>query len=125
MMRSAVVALISLIVAVPAFGKTHNDTYSVPCSQLWDAVQETVKNSGYYTPVVLDNAQMTSAFNISGAIHSRTISVRLEPKGTNCEMQTQTSFSGVFQNDAGDFKSRVDHALAKLKASQPSEPARP
>jgi hypothetical protein len=125
MMRSVVVALILLIVVVPAFGKTHNETYQVSCSELWSAVQDTIKNSGNYTLVLADNAQKTAAFNISGAIHSRTISVHLEPKGDGCEMQNQTSFSGVFQNDAGDFKSRVEQSLAKLKAANPTEPAKP
>ena len=33
-------------------------------------------------------------------------------------MQTQTGFSGVIQSDAGDFKSRVEQSLAKLKGAQ-------
>ncbi len=123
-MKSMVVALLSLIVAVPAFGKTHKDNYPVSCGELWNAVTDTIKNSGNYTPVVADDAQMTASFHISGAIHSRDISVHLEAQGTGCEMQTNTSFSGVFQSDAGDFKTRVDHSLAKLKGSKPTEPAK-
>jgi hypothetical protein len=120
-----IVALLTLVVAVPAFGKVHKDVFPVPCSDLWDAVQDTIKNSGSYTPILADNTQMTAAFHIGGAIHSRDLSVHLEPQGSGCEMQTSTSFSGVFQSDAGDFKSRVEQSLAKLKGSKPAEAARP
>jgi len=125
MMRSMIVALLTLMVAVPAFGKVHKDAFPVPCSDLWDAVQDTIKNSGNYTPILADNAQMTASFHIGGAIHSRDLSVHLEPQGSGCEMQTSTSFSGVFQSDAGDFKSRVEQSLAKLKGSKPADAAKP
>lgn len=125
MKRSVMLASLLLIVAVPAIAKVHKDSFAVPCSQLWNAVQDTVKNSGYYSVVALDEKQMTAAFNISGAIHSRTISAHLEGQGNNCEMQTQTSFSGLMQNDAGDFKSRVETALSKLKESKAVAPTKP
>ncbi len=125
MMRSLLVALMSLLVVVPAFGKVHKDPFPVPCSELWDAVQDTIKNSGNYTPVLADSTVMTASFHIGGAIHSRDLSVHLEPQGSGCEMQTSTSFSGVFQSDAGDFKSRVEQSLAKLKGSKPAEAAKP
>jgi hypothetical protein len=39
-------------------------------------------------------------------------------------MQIQTAYSGLANNDAGDFKKRVDESLAKLKAAPPAqEPA--
>jgi len=119
MRRTLFAILISLIALQPAFAKLHKESYSVPCGELWNAVQDTIKNSGYYTLVLADDKQMTVSFHISGAIHSRTISTHLEPQGPGCEMQTETSFSGLMQNDAGDFKGRVDQALAKLKASPP------
>ena len=125
MKKSVVAAVMLLIVAVPAFGKTHNETYQVSCSELWNAVQDTINHSGSYTLVVADNAKMTASYHISGTLHARDNSVHLQPKGTGCEMQIQSSFSGVMQNDAGDFKTRVDRSLAKLKASQPSESAKP
>jgi hypothetical protein len=37
-------------------------------------------------------------------------------------MQIQTAYSGLVNNDAGDFKKRVDESLAKLK-SEPVAPA--
>jgi hypothetical protein len=32
-------ALMSLVLPLPAFGKTYKFTYAVPCSQVWDAVK--------------------------------------------------------------------------------------
>ena len=34
-------------------------------------------------------------------------------------------YSGLSHNDQGDFKKRVDEALAKLQASKPAEPTKP
>ena len=125
-MRKTLLAILIWLVAVqPAFAKLHKDSYSVPCSELWNAVQDTIKNGGYYTLVVADDKQMTVSFHISGAIHSRTISTHLEAQSSGCELQTETAFSGLMQNDAGDFKSRVDQSLAKLKASPPAEALKP
>ena len=124
-MKLAVVALISLTLAVPMFAKTHNDTYPVPCSELWEAVQDTIKNSGNYILVVADNTQMTASYNINGALRSRANSVHLNPQDASCVMQVQSSYSGLAHDDAGDFKTRVDQSLAKLKGSTPSQPAKP
>jgi len=125
MKKVMVLAFISLIAVAPALGKVHKDDYSVPCGELWSAVMDTINNSGHYTLVLADDKQMTASYHISGAIHSRDISVHLEPQGAGCEMQTSTTFSGLMQNDAGDFKSRVDQSLAKLKAGQSSGAAKP
>ena len=35
-------------------------------------------------------------------------------------MQIQTAYSGLVNNDAADFKKRVDESLAKLQGSQPA-----
>jgi hypothetical protein len=40
-------------------------------------------------------------------------------------MQVVSNYSGFEHNDREDFKKRVDDSLAKLKAAQPSEPAKP
>ena len=125
MKRLVLVILMSLMCAWPAFGKTHSNTYSVPCSQLWDAVMDTIKNSGSYSLVVADNNAMTASYTINGAVRHRENSVHLEPQGTNCEMQTQSSYSGWAHDDAGDFKTRVEASLAKLKGSRPPDAAKP
>jgi hypothetical protein len=111
-----------LIVVGPSFGKTHNDMYSVPCSVLWSAVKDALRNSGKYGILGIDNTEMTASFVIGGSLGGKRInSVVLNGKGDTCEMQTQTAFSGLAHNDAGDFKKRVDESLAK-QASQPAKP---
>jgi hypothetical protein len=126
MMKSALVGLMSLIVALPAFAKTHKEVFSVPCSELWPAVKDTLRNSGKYGIIGIDNSEMTASYNIGGGLGGKRInSVVLNPKGTSCEMQTQTAYSGLVHNDAADFKKRVEESLAKLKGSKPAEPAQP
>jgi hypothetical protein len=133
MMKSVVVALISLAVALPAFGKTYKRTYSDPCSELWGAVKDTLNNPENYSVVEIDDAKMTASYdvkhaahvNISGAVLQRTNHVTLVSKGAVCEMQVVSNFSGWEHDDKGDFKKRVDESLAKLKGSKPSEPAKP
>jgi hypothetical protein len=38
--RFVVVALMSLSLALPVFGKTYKSTYSVPCGEVWDEVKD-------------------------------------------------------------------------------------
>ncbi len=125
MMKFAVVALMSLTLAVPAFGKAHKDTYPVPCSQLWAAVKDTLKNSGHYGIMASDDTAMTASYNVGESFRQRINSVALSSQGTGCEMQVQSAYRGLAHDDAGDFKKRVDESLAKLKGSKPSEPAKP
>jgi hypothetical protein len=122
MRRFVVVALMLLIVAGSSFGKTHSDMYSVPCSTLWTAVKDALRNSGKYGILGIDNAEMTASFVIGGSLGGKRInSVVLNAKGDTCELQTQTAFSGLAHNDAGDFKKRVDEAMAKQQGSQPAK----
>ena len=125
MVKSVIVASISLALAVPAFAKTHQDTYPVPCSELWSAVKDTLRNSGHYGIISTDNTEMTASYNFAGAIRQRTNSVLLNAQGSGCTMQIQSSYRGPAHDDAGDFKKRVEESLAKLKGSAPSEPAKP
>jgi len=127
MRRFAVVVLVSLIVAGPSFAKTHKDMYSVPCTTLWPAVKDTLRNSGKYGILGIENTEMTASFVIGGTLTGKRInSVVLNAKGdTACEMQIQTAFSGLGNNDAGDFKKRVDESLAKQQPPPPPPPAKP
>jgi hypothetical protein len=47
------------------------------------------------------------------------------PKDAGCEMDIVSNYSGFEHNDQGDFKTRVDESLAKLKAAEPTVPAKP
>ncbi len=117
MMKFAVIAFLTLIFAVPAFSKAHKDSYPQPCGELWTAVKDTLSNPDNYTVEgTPDDAKMTASYNvkhavhasISGAVMQRTNQVSLISKGTGCEMQVVSSFSGLAHDDAGDFKKRVE-----------------
>jgi len=130
MRRFAVVTLMLLIAAGPSFAKTHKDMYSVSCAVLWPVVKDTLRNSGKYGIVGIDNTEMTASFVIGGTLGGKRInSVVLNAKGDACEMQVQTAYSGFVHNDEGDFKKRVDEFLAKQQPpappAQPSPPAKP
>jgi exopolysaccharide biosynthesis protein len=127
------IALVSLFLTLPAFAMTYKTNYSIPCSQVWVAVKDTLSVPDNYTVVSTDDAQMTSSYdvkhsahvNISGTVLQRTNKVTLVTKGTGCEMQVVSNYSGWEHNDKGDFKKRVDESLAKLNASKPAEPVKP
>jgi len=124
-MRRFVLMLMMLMVAGPAFAKTHKDMYSMPCSALWPAVKDTLRNSGKYGIIGIDNTEMTASFNIGGTLAAKRVnSVVLNTKPEGCEMQIQTAFSGLTNDDAGDFKKRVDKSLAQIQAASSSTPAK-
>src|SRR5580693_3410103 len=98
-----------LIVAGTSFAKTHKDVYPVPCSTLWPAVKDTLRNSGKYGILGLDNTELTATYTMGiGAIGQKRVnSVVLNAKGDNaCEMVVQSGYSGITNDDAGDFKKR-------------------
>lgn len=133
MMKSITVALMTLIVALPLFGKTHKNTYPNACSEVWIAVKDTLSNPDNYTIVKSDDGMMSAFYDvkhsvhvtITGALTQRTNQVLLVAKGTGCEMQVTSNYSGFEHNDSGDFKKHVDDSLAKLSAPKPAEPAKP
>jgi hypothetical protein len=131
--RLVVVALMFLAFALPAFGKTYKNSYSVPCSQLWPAVKDTLSDPDHYKVGDTDDTQMHASYDVKHSVHAdisgtvlqRTNHVTLVSKGTGCEMQVVSNWSGWGHNDQGDFKKRVEDSMAKLKAAPPSEPAKP
>jgi hypothetical protein len=124
MRRFVAAVLMLLTVASPSFAKTHKDMYSIPCTTLWSAVKDTLRNSGKYGIIGIDNTEMTASFNIGGTLAAkRTNSVVLNAKGDSCEMQVQSAYSGFTSNDAGDFKKRVDASLAQSQSAAPAPPA--
>lgn len=126
MKKFMLLPMLLLLVASPSFSKSHTDTYPVACTALWPAVKDVLRNSGKYGIIGIDNTEMSSSFNIGGTLGGKRInSVVLTPKGNTCEMQVQTAYSGLAHNDYGDFKKRVDEALAKLQAQQPPPAAEP
>jgi hypothetical protein len=132
-MKLLVVGLIAIALALPAVGMTYKSNYPVACGELWAAVKDILSNPENYSVQTSDDTQMTAAYdvkhaahvNVSGAILQRTNHVKLVTKGTGCELQVGSNYSGWEHNDRGDFKTRVDESLAKLKAAPPAEPAKP
>jgi len=132
--RLVVVALMSLALALPAFGKTYKSTYPVACSDVWAAVKDTLGNpeNNYDVKQIDDNAmhadydvKHAAHVTVTGAILQRTNKVTLVPDGAVCEMQVVSNWSGIEHSDRSDFKKRVDESLAKLKAAPPSQVAEP
>ncbi len=133
-MKKIVSLLILLLVALGVFvpvasAKTHKDNFAVPCDVLWRAVKDAIRNSGKYGVIGIDNDEMTASYNIGGTLGGkRTNSVILNKTSeSTCEMQTQTAYTGLAHNDAGDFKERVEKSLAKLAEAgkpNPSEEAK-
>ena len=124
-MRRLLMAVLILSFVTPAVAKTHKDDYTVPCTTLWKAVRDVVRNSGKYGIISISNEEMTASYNIGGNLTGkRTNTVLLNPAGNGCEMQIQTAYSGLINNDASDFKKRVDESLAKI-ASSPAPDAKP
>jgi len=115
--KMVVLALVALLLALasPVVAKTHHDSFAVPCSTLWAAVKDTLKNSGKYGIVGISNEEMTASYIMGGnAAGKRMNSVVLNPQGEGgCDLQVQTAYTGLIHNDAGDFKERVESSLAK------------
>jgi len=112
-MKQFILILAVLTVAVPGLAKTHKDVFGVPCTTLWPAVKDTLRNSGKYGIIGIDSTEMTASYT-TGAF-KRVNSLVLNPRGrSSCEMQVQTYYSGLSHNDAGDLKKRVQESLDKL-----------
>jgi hypothetical protein len=99
-------------------------SYAIPCSALWLAVRDTVRNSGHYAIVLIDNNEMVASFAIGVGQGLRIESAVLNPKGETCEMQVQPLYQPGLSNDDGDFKKRVEAAMAQLKSIQTAPPAK-
>jgi hypothetical protein len=117
-MKRCLIAFLLLPFVAPAFAKTHKDMFNVPCTTLWPAVKDTLRNSGKYGIISIANDELTASYNIGGSLTGKRINtVLLNTQGDSCEMQIQTAYSGIVNDDAGDFKKRVSASLTKLKGA--------
>jgi hypothetical protein len=131
--RRVLVALLALALALPAFGKTSKNTYPAPCSELWGAVKDVLGNAENYNVEESSDTLMAATYKVkhaahvtvSGAVLQRANHVSLVSKGTECEMQVKSNYSGFEHDDSGDFRKRVEESFAKLKGAKPAEPAPP
>jgi hypothetical protein len=122
MKRFVAATLILLTATGISFAKVHKDTFPMQCSALWPAVRDTLRNSGKYGITSMDSNEMIATYTMGiGSIgQKRTNSVALNANGDTCEMVVTSGYSGWNNNDAGDFKKRVDDSLTKLKAAPPA-----
>lgn len=123
-MKRMILISLMLVIVAPAYAK-HKDVFNVPCSTLWSAVKDTIRNSGEYQPVNIDEADMTATYGIAGKgggafTINRTVSVWLSPQGDSCEMDSLSSNSNVIGLDTRPFKRHLDESLEKLKADPPA-----
>ena len=134
--RLGLVALLSLALTLPAFAvgkKAYKNTFPVPCSELWSAVKVALANPDNYKDVQSDDEKMAANYNVkhsihwsvTGAINQGKNEVTLSPIGATCEMSVMSMYSGLSHNDQGDFKKRVEEALAKQKETPASQPDKP
>ena len=69
---------------------------SCPCTTLWQAARDVVRNSGKYGIIGINDEEMTASYNIGGWLSGkRTNTVLLNPHGDGCEMQIQTTYSRI------------------------------
>lgn len=112
----------ALCMPAKSFAKTHKDMFDVPCTTLWPAVKDTLRNSGKYGIVGISNEEMTASYIMGGNLAAKRInSLVLNPSGSGCVLQVQTAFSGFVHNDAGDMRKRVEASLAKLQGTAKAE----
>jgi len=115
--------LVLATVVSPAFADAHKETYPMACSALWPAVKSTVRNSGFYGIVFLDNTEMIASFSIGTRgngvlrVDSAVLNVISD---SSCELQLEPLAKPIFANDAADFKKRLDSTLSGMKSSQAS-----
>jgi hypothetical protein len=111
--------MLMISVAAPASASTHRDAFNVSCNELWRAVKDTLRNSGKYGIIAIDNTEMTASYNMGGNLMAKRVNsavLNSKDNGASCELQIQTAYSGLGNNDAGDMKKRVEESLAKLKS---------
>jgi hypothetical protein len=117
-MKRFVLVILLLTLAAPAFASTHRDIFNVPCNELWRALKDTLRNSGKYGIIAIDNAEMTASYNMGGNLTAKRVNsavLNSTDNGASCELQIQTAYSGLVNNDAGDLKKRVEASLSRLK----------
>jgi hypothetical protein len=122
-MKKIVLVILLFSLSAPAFASTHKDTFNVSCKTLWAALKDTIRNSGKYGIIAIDNEEMTASYNIGGNLTGKRINsavLNSKDNGNSCELQVQTAYTGLVNNDAGDFKKRVEASLAKLKDNPPA-----
>ena len=132
-MRTLIVACLAFILTMPTFAKTYKGSFPATCNEVWAAVNDVLSHPDMYDVQATDDSKMHADYdvrhqahvNVSGAILQRQNHVTLTPKGSGCEMDVVSNFSGWEHNDQGDFRKRVEESLEKLKTAPQAEPVKP
>jgi hypothetical protein len=125
MTKPYVVVFFLLVFAVPAFGKPDTNVYPVPCSDLWNAVKDTLGNTGSYNVMEKDEDQQTALFVFTGSTRVLVEFVSLNSTENGCELLMKVK-SGVQKVEyESTFLKRVGKALDKLKEAKPAKPEKP
>jgi hypothetical protein len=91
-MKRLILVILLLSFALPGFASTHKQLYNVPCNELWRAFKDTLRNSGKYGIIGIDNAEMTASYNIGGNLTGKRInSAVLNSKGQWSQLRIASS----------------------------------
>lgn len=132
-MRFLIAVLLTLPFVLPAYAKTYKGSFPVPCNDMWPAVKAVLSQADLYDVAATDDAAMHADYDvkhqahvtITGAILQRQNHVSLKTKGSGCEMDVVSNFSGWEHNDQGDFRKRVEEAIENQQAAPPAQPTKP
>lgn len=92
--------------------------FSAPCSTVWDAAKAVVPK--HYEVLNLTDQSQSGSFNIGNGIITgrRALSFSLSGTGDVCTISITGHFSGLANNDKGDFFKRIQAELAAKAAPQ-------
>lgn len=131
--RAALAVFLAALAIVPAFGKTYKTTCPNGCDQLWNAAKDTLSNKDNYARVKIFDARMKADYqprhsvhvDVSGTLLQRINHLKMVPQGSRCRIEVVSNYSGWGHNDQGDFRKRVEAALARRKAGAAASPGNP
>ncbi len=115
--RSLLLPLL-LITAAPAFARSHPAKPPVPCSDVWNAVTQTLDDSREYTIIFVDGSQMRAVFSVFAARFPQIDAVKLKPHQGTCELNIRMGFTG--NDDEWAFRRRVNRSLQRLETAKVS-----
>jgi hypothetical protein len=124
MIRGASV-LLAVSLCLPAYAANTSSVFDVPCATLWPVVSDTIRNSGKYEPISIDDTGMTAAYKVGTAWSHANDVVVLKANGTGCQLVVDAPYRGLAYNDARDITERVKRGLAKapVDSAQPAAAA--
>jgi len=92
--------------------EVHTEIFDVTCNVLWIALNDTLKKSGKYDVLGVDDSDTIAVYMV-GRIDLHFDWVILKSEQNNCAMQIMVSFPKERSHDAGDLIKRVQASLSK------------